>query len=131
LSHPAAVEWVAVSASASPIIRTVSLADLLDAAGEVERALRDMVVSAFQDVAAGAQGLRYTHVGAWALRVAFGNKERLGEVILKLARAFGEQRAADACGQISHVPQCCAEHATHLRRQCPVRLVHRCVFQQP
>src|SRR5581483_6274454 len=83
---------------AALLLQVVALANLLDAAGEVERILGDFVVPAFEDVAAGAKRFGYTNMGSGTPRIGFGDEERLGEVVLQLARALDHHWATDSFG---------------------------------
>src|SRR6185437_2044653 len=67
------------------------LDDFLDRALEEERALRDLVVLAFDDLLEAADRFRDRHVGAGGARELFGDEERLGEEALDLARALHRQ----------------------------------------
>jgi hypothetical protein len=82
-------------------------------------------VPAFQNVAAGAQRLVEADMGARTMRVAFGDEERLREVVLELAGAFDHQSVAGCFRRIAVAPRCRRKHPTHLLRDHSVLLGDR------
>jgi hypothetical protein len=92
---------------------------------------RDVVVPAFQNVAEAAQRLIAADMGARTMRVALGDKERLGEVVLELADAFDYQSVAGCFRRIAGALQCRRKHPTHLLRDRPVLFRDRPRLDQP
>ena len=82
-------------------------------------------MSAFQKVAAGAQRLVEADMGARTMRVAFGDEERLREVVLELAGAFDHQSVPRRIRRIAGIPQYRCKHSTHLFSDRPVLLGDR------
>ena len=70
-------------------------------------------------------------MGARTMRVAFGDEERLREVVLELAGAFDHQSVRGRFRWIAGVPQCRRKHPTHLLRDHSVLLADRPRRDQP